>query len=212
MKISWYGQSCFKIKCKDVDILIDPYHESTGLKLSKTKTDLVLVTHGHEDHNNIGIATGDPVIINGPGEYEVRDVFIYGKQAYHDDNNGKDRGVITMYLIEEDGLKLAHLGDIGQKRLTDDQLEFLDDVDILLLPVGGKYTINAQEASEILSEVEPRIVVPMHYKMPGLKMDLDSVDNFVKEIGLNPEKMDELKVTRDSLPSEDLKLVILNKQ
>jgi len=212
MKISSYGHSCFKVKCKDLNILIDPFDNSIGLKVPKTKADVVLVTHHHHDHNNISVAGKEAIVINGPGEYEIKGVFIYGRGAFHDDQEGAERGAITMYLIEEEKIRLAHLGDLGQKKLTKEQLEFLDNVDILLIPVGGQYTIDASGASDIINEIEPRIVIPMHYNVPRLKFNrkLDSVDSFIKEIGLSPEKMDELKVTEKTLPSSELKLVLLN--
>jgi len=212
MKISSYGHSCFKVKCKDLNILIDPFDNSIGLKVPKTKADVVLVTHHHHDHDYVQAAGREALIIDGPGEYEIKGVFIYGREAFHDDQEGAERGAITMYLIEEEKIRLAHLGDLGQKKLTKEQLEFLDNVDILLIPVGGQYTIDASGASNIINEIEPRIVIPMHYNVPGLKFSpkLDSVDSFIKEIGLSPEKMDELKVTEKTLPSSELKLVLLN--
>ncbi len=212
MKISWYGHSCFKIKCKETDLIIDPYSDSIGIKMPKIKADAVLITHNHDDHNNINAVSGDPVIINGPGEYELKGVFIYGKRAYHDDKNGEEKGAITMYLIEDEGVKLAHLGDLGQKKLTDDQLEFLDDVDILLVPVGGPYSLKSADAINVINEIEPRVVIPMHYKIDGVNIDLESVDKFIKEIGLTPEKMDEFKASKDSFSADELKLIILNKQ
>lgn len=214
MKISYYGHSCFKIKCQDLTLLIDPYDNTIGLKVPKVRADAVLVTHNHHDHNNASVAGKDAIIIKGPGEYEIKGTFIYGKEAFHDNQNGTERGVITMYLIEDEKVRIAHLGDMGQKQLTKDQLEFLDKVDVLLIPVGGEYTINGSEASSIINDIEPRIVIPMHYNTPGLKLSktLDKVDNFVKEIGLSPENLDELKVTHDNLPSSELRLIILKSQ
>ncbi len=214
MKISSYGHACFKIKCKDLTLLIDPYDNTIGLKLPKVKADVILTTHNHHDHNNISVRDKETIIIDGPGEYEVKGTFIYGKEAFHDNKKGEERGIVTMYLIEDDKVRIAHLGDLGQKQLSKEQLEFLDKVDVLLIPVGGEYTVNGSEAASLINDIEPRIVIPMHYDVPGLKLHktLDKVDNFVKEIGLTPEKLDELKVTHDNLPSSDLRLVILNQQ
>jgi len=214
MKISSYGHSCFKIKCKDLTLLIDPYDDTIGLKVPKVKADVVLTTHNHHDHNNVSIGGKDSIVISGPGEYEVKGTFVYGKEAFHDIKKGEEGGVVTMYLIEEDKVRIAHLGDLGQKQLSKEQLEFLDKVDVLLIPVGGGYTINGSEAISIINEIEPRIVIPMHYDVPGLKLSkkIEKVDDFVKEIGLIPEKLDELKVTHDNLPSSELRLVTLNQQ
>ena len=214
MKISSYGHSCFKIKCKDLTLLIDPYDNTIGLKPPKVKADIVLTTHNHHDHNNISAAGKEAFLINGPGEYDIKGTFVYCKGAFHDYKNGEERGTITMYLIESDKVRVAHLGDLGQKQLTKDQLEFLDNVDVLLIPVGGVYTINGSDATSIINDIEPRIVIPMHYNVPKLKLPktLDKVDNFIKEIGLTPENLDELKVTHDNLPSSELRLVTLKQQ
>ena len=212
MKISWLGHSCFKIKCKEIDLVIEPYSDSIGIKMPKVKADAVLVTHNHDDHNNISAITGNPLIINGPGEYEMKGTFIYGKRAYHDNKNGLERGAITIYLIEEAGITVAHLGDFNQDDLVDEQMEFLKNVDVLLVPVGGTYSLNSDGAIKIINEIEPRVIIPMHYKCPGVKISLDGVDKFINEIGLSPEKLDEFKISKESLPQNDMKLVILNKQ
>lgn len=212
MKISWLGHSCFKIKCKEIDLVIDPYSDSIGIKMPKVKADAVLVTHNHDDHNNISAITGNPLIINRPGEYEMKGTFIYGKRAYHDNKNGLERGAITIYLIEEAGITVAHLGDFNQDDLVDEQMEFLKNVDVLLVPVGGTYSLNSDGAIKIINEIEPRVIIPMHYKCPGVKISLDGVDKFINEIGLSPEKLDEFKISKESLPQNDMKLVILNKQ
>jgi L-ascorbate metabolism protein UlaG (beta-lactamase superfamily) len=212
MKINWLGHSCFRIKGRDADLIIDPYSDSIGIKMPRTKSDAVLVTHNHEDHNNISAITGDPLVINGPGEYEMKGVFIYGKRAYHDNKKGLEKGAITIYLIEEDGIKIAHLGDFNQDSLTEEQLEFLENVDVLLVPVGGPYCLKAEAAVKIINEIEPRVIIPMHYQYPGIKITLEPLDKFIKEIGLNPEKMDEFKAVKENLPQDDMKLIILNKQ
>ena len=212
MKITYLGLSCFKIKCKNIDIIIDPYDNKNGLTLKKTKADVVLVTHNHSNHNNTQDLNSEIKKIQGPGEYEINDTFIRGKETFHDNSNGSERGINTIYKIEDEKISLAHLGDLGQKELSKEQLEFLDNVDILLIPIGGKYTINHKEAIKLINDIEPRVVMPMHYKIPNLKLDIADESEFVKEIGLSPEKMDEFKVSKNDLPSEDVMLVILNKQ
>ena len=114
-----------------------------------------------------------------------------------------------MYLLESENISLAHLGDIGQTQLDDGQLEYLEGADILLIPVGGKYTVNAKQARDLINQIEPRIVIPMHYKMPGLKVEIDGVDKFVKELGLTPQYEEKLRLSKKDLPQEDTKLVIL---
>jgi len=211
MIIQWLGQSAFKIQDKELTIAIDP-HDKTGLKMPKFQADLLLVTHDHEDHNNVKAIKGTPFIINGPGEYEVKNVFVYGLKAFHDNKEGTERGKITCYVIEINGIKIAHLSDLGQDNLNERQLSILEGVDILLIPVGGTYTINGTGAVKIISQIQPRIIVPMHYKIPGLKIKLEPVETFLKEFGVNdPEKMDKLKIQKKDLPQEETKVIILNK-
>lgn len=211
MIITWLGQSAFKIEDKDITLAIDP-HDKTGLKMPKFQADILLITHDHDDHNNIKAIKGDPFVIDGAGEYEVKNVFVYGLRAWHDNKEGADRGRITLYLIEYGGIKIAHLSDIGQDNLTQRQLEKLEGVDILLIPVGGIYTINGTGAVKIISQIQPRIIIPMHYKIPGLKLKLEPVDKFLKEFGVtSPEKMDKLKINKKDLPQEETKVIILNK-
>lgn len=212
MKITWCGQSYFKIKCQNIELIIDPYNSSIGIIPPKIKSDVVLITHNHSDHNNKDFLSNNTIVIDGPGEYEINGTFIYGKEAYHDNEDGAQRGIITMYKIEDEKLKLAHLSDIGQKILSQDQLEFLNDVDILLIPIGGKYTINSKEAIKLINDIEPRVIIPMHYKIPGLKIDIETADDFIKEIGLNPEITDEYKISKNDLPADEIKLVILKRQ
>ena len=211
MIITWLGQSDFKIEDKDITLAIDP-HDKTGLKMPKFQADILLITHDHDDHNNIKAIKGDPFVIDGAGEYEVKNVFVYGLRAWHDNKEGADRGRITLYLIEYGGIKIAHLSDIGQDNLTQRQLEKLEGVDILLIPVGGIYTINGTGAVKIISQIQPRIIIPMHYKIPGLKLKLEPVDKLLKEFGVtSPEKMDKLKINKKDLPQEETKVIILNK-
>lgn len=210
MTIFWLGQSAFKIQDKEVTVAIDPYGE-IGLKMPKFNAEVLLISHDHDDHNNKDAIKGTPFLIDGPGEYEVKNVFVYGIPAFHDDKEGAERGKITMYLIEIEGVKIAHLSDFGQKSLTNEQLELLEGVDILLIPVGGHFTIDGEEAAKIVSQLQPRIVIPMHYKIPHVNMKLDSVDGFLKEFGAtNPEKMEKLKISKKDLPQEETKVILLS--
>lgn len=209
--IYWLGQACFKIRGKNATIVTDPYHpEIVGFKLPKTSADIVMVTHQHEDHNNVAAIENSPVIVSGPGEYEIKDVQIVGLPAFHDKEKGSQRGKMTLYRIVIDGLVLAHLGDLGHK-LSDTELEELGNVDILMLPVGGVYTLDAKEAAEVVAQVEPKIVLPMHYKIPELKFELGGLDKFFEEMGkefciAEPK----LSVSREKLP-EELEVVVLEK-
>lgn len=211
MVIYWLGQSAFKIQDKDLTIAIDPYGNN-GLKMPKFQADLLLITHDHPDHNNVEAIKGEPFLINGVGEYEVKNVFVYGLKGFHDNKEGKENGKITSYVLEYEGLTFAHLGDIGQDNLSERQLEKLEGVDILMIPVGGETTIDGAGAVKIISQIQPRIVIPMHYKIPGLNKKLDPVERFLKEFGVtNPEKMEKLKIAKKDLPQEETKVIILEK-
>jgi len=218
MKITWHGQSLFEViaKTKDkeeVRIITDPFDKKLGIKLPKLKGDVLIITHGHYDHNNKGAVEGKPFLIDGPGEYEVKRVFIKGIPAFHDSLERKKRGQVTVFTIEVEGIKICHLSDIGQKELTEKQLEEIGEVDILMIPVGGIHTLDAKEASEIVNQVEPQIVIPMHYKLPKLKEKLEGVDKFLKVLGVkNSEKMNKLSIRKKDLSEEKMKVVILNKE
>ncbi|MFC1598498.1 MBL fold metallo-hydrolase [Patescibacteria group bacterium] len=211
MTIAWLGQSAIKIQDKDVTIAIDP-HDKTGLKMPKFNAELVLVSCDKEGYNNVKAIKGTPFLINGAGEYEVKNVFVYGLRSFLDNKKGEEKGAITSYVVELKGVKVAHLGPIGQDALTERQLAKLEGVDILIVPVGGPPTINGTGAVKIISQLQPRIVIPIHYKVTGLKAKLEPVDKFLKEFGVTqPEKMDKLKVSKKDLPQEETKVIILNK-
>ena len=216
-KITWAGQSCFQIsvsnfKDSQADIVIDPFDDKTGLKLPNLSADVLLVTHDHHDHNNVKGVKGDPFLIKGPGEYEVKGVFIQGIPSFHDDQEGKERGDNTIYTIEVEGMRICHLGDLGQKQLTDDQLDKIGTVDILMIPVGGTYTISATEAPKIIGQIDPKIVIPMHFGLPKLKTDLEDVGKFLKAMGKNSsEEVDKLTVKLSTLPKDDQSEIVVLK-
>jgi L-ascorbate metabolism protein UlaG (beta-lactamase superfamily) len=210
MEIIALGHASFKLKGKNASIVIDPYHETIGQKFPKhTTADAVLITHDHKDHNNstaVEPAVGEKVVVfSGPGEYEIKEIEIVGIDSYHDNENGVERGKNTIYHILIDGVNLVHLGDLGQDKLTDSQIEALGTVNVLFIPVGGKYTINFEKATEIVNQLEPEIVIPMHYKLEGLT----SVTEFLKEIGQeNIVPLPKVKITKDSLPDK-MQVIVL---
>lgn len=211
MNISWFGQSCFRIEAKEGSILIDPFSKDTGLRPPRIKDDLVLVTHSHYDHSNTeGADPQTTMIINGPGEYERKGIYVRGILSYHDKNKGQERGLNTIYIIKAEDIVICHMGDFGQDKFEEHQLDDIGDVDILMLPVGGKYTIDYKEAVEVVGQIEPKIIIPMHYKVKDLKIDIDGPDKFVKELGLAPEQADKYKVAKKTLPVEEMKLVTFN--
>ncbi len=214
MNITHLGHSCFKLEEKvennAVSVVTDPYDKSCGLRLPKTRADIVTVSHDHEDHNNstdILPVNEKVMVFDRPGEYESAGVFLTGIGSYHDKQEGEERGKSNMFKIDMGGMKVLHLGDLGTK-LSDAQLGAIGDIDILLIPVGGKYTIDAKEAAEVVRQLEPRIVIPMHYKVKGLKYDIEGVDKFIKQVGLKAEKIAKLKVAKKDLPQEETQLVV----
>ena len=213
MYISWLGHSCFKLQDKTgpdaVTVVTDPFDKSIGLKVPNLEADIVTISHDHADHNNKSAIKGTPFIVDTAGEYDIKGVGIEGVDSYHDEKGGKERGRNIIYRITIDDIKIVHLGDLG-RTLDTEQLERLERTDILLIPVGGTYNLNAKQAVEVISQIEPRIVIPMHYKVDGLKLDIDGVDKFVKELGLTPRHEEKLKISKRDLPQEEMELVILS--
>lgn len=208
MTINWFGQSCFRIEAKEGSILIDPFSKEIGLKPPKIKDDIVLVSHGHDDHNNVEDMNPEAFLINTPGEYEKNGIAIRGISSYHDKSEGKERGLNTIYIMKTEDMTICHLGDLGQEKLDEKQVDEIGDVDILLVPVGGNYTINSKEAVGVIGQIEPKIIIPMHYKIKDMKVDIEGPEKFVKELGLTPEKVDKYKIAKKLLPLEEMKLVM----
>lgn len=216
MIITWQGHSCFKIQDKagadGVTIVTDPFDKEVGLKVPNFEADIVTVSHQHHDHNNVGALRGQPFIIDCAGEYDFKGVLVEGVDSYHDDKHGEERGSNIIYRIEVDDISVTHLGDLGQT-LDNSQIEKLAGTDVLLIPVGGKYTLDAKKAVEVISQIEPRIIIPMHYKTKDSKneqLNLDGVDKFIKELGLTPSYEEKLKISKKDLPAEDMELIILS--
>ncbi len=210
MVITWYGQSCFKIQSGETVVFTDPFSKEIGLVPPRGQANIVTVSHQHLDHNNHQSLSGEPLMVDGPGEYESKGVNIKGVLSYHDNQEGKERGTNTIYVIEIEGMKICHLGDFGQNKLTDEQLEKIDEVDVLMIPVGGTYTLDGEKAVDIINQIEPRIVIPMHYKIPGLAVKLDGVEVFLKEIGAGKkEAVDKLTLKKKDLPPEETEVVVM---
>lgn len=213
MEIKYFGHSCFLMRGKTATVLTDPFSEDVGLKLPKTTADVVTISHHHFDHDNLSAVKGtaarpEPFVVDGPGEYEVSGIFIYGYPSFHDDKEGTLRGKNTIYSINIDGIIIAHLGDLGEK-LTDKLREELSGVDILLLPVGGFYTIGVKEATEIVGQIEPKIVIPMHYRLPGTRIkEIEPVETFLKEMAVSVEPVEKLVISQDKLPTERQTIVL----
>jgi len=208
MDITWYGLSCFRItERKHATVVTDPFGNTFGLPELKLKGDIVTISHEATGHNNIAAVGARRHVVDGPGEYEIGGVFITGIATF-DKNNGF-RNVV--YVFDYMGLTVAHLGDMQQVP-TQKQIEALEQVNILLVPVGEGSSLNAAQATELVSMLEPNIVIPMHYQVPGMELGLETVDRFLKEMGVTDVREESnLKVTSSSLPEETETVILLPK-
>ncbi len=211
------GHSSFKLRGKSATVVTDPYDpEFVGLRYPKTEADIVTVSHCHQDHNFISIVGGGPFVINQPGEYEIKDVSVFGFSSYHDDKKGAEKGKNIIYLVEIDGFRICHLGDLGGGLPAELIEEIGTAVDVLCVPVGGKVTLGPNEAVELINQIEPSIVLPMHYNLPDMNQkifgDLKPVDEFLSKMGVEDKTvLDKLTISKDKLP-EETKVVILERK
>lgn len=210
MEIKYLGHSSFLLKTKDARIVTDPFDtKAVGLKFPKTEADIVTVSHPHKDHNAVSDVTGEITVFDWPGQFEKKGVRIWGYRAFHDKAQGKERGEVVMYKFEADGVSVLHCGDLGFVP-EDSFLDEIGDVDVLLVPVGGTFTIDANEAIEVIKKVEPSIVVPMHYGGDEVSIkELAPVADFLKKIGSeNAVPVDRLVVKPEEL-EEEMKVVVM---
>ncbi len=212
MIISYLGHSCFKIQDKvsdGVTVVTDPFGKALGLKVPAFEADVITISHSHENHSNSESLRGETYLIDVPGEYEIKGAMVTGVESFHDDKQGAEHGSNIIYRIELDNIAIAHLGDLGHK-LSDEELEGLGVVDILLVPVGGGAALDAKGAVEVINQIEPRIVIPMHYKTADSKVAIDGIEKFIKELGVEPKNEEKLKIVKKDLPQEGMDLVILD--
>jgi len=181
MKVTWLGHSCFLLQGEEgITILLDPFFEdSVGYPLPKLKADMVMISHDHTDHNNASAGGASSQVIFGPGEYSCLGLEIRGIRSFHDQKKGRLRGENTIFCFQLDGIRICHLGDLGHI-LSPSQISEIGPMDLLFLPVGGRYTIDAKGADEVMRQIHPALVVPMHYRTGGLGFELDGVDKFLK--------------------------------
>jgi len=214
MEITWYGHSCFRLTERNyATVVTDPFdHKVIGYDALRLKSDIVTVSHDAPGHNNTDGVKGLSHVIDGPGEFEIGSVFITGVQSdsaaagKKKNKDGSPRN--TVYVFDYDGITVAHLGDLKQT-LTQSEIESLGTVNVILVPVGGGGGLNAAKAAEVISMIEPNLVIPMHYSTPATKLSLDSLNKFIKEMGLSKaDTQPSLKVTRSSLPNETHVMVL----
>jgi L-ascorbate metabolism protein UlaG (beta-lactamase superfamily) len=200
MEITWLGHSCFKLKGKQATVITDPFSPATGYTLGKVTADIVTVSHPHPGHSYVQGVADEPRVLKSPGEYESAGVLTVGVHTYHDNEKGAQRGKNTAFVIDVDDVMICHLGDLGHV-LTAEQVAEIDGVDVLLIPVGGVSTIDAVQAAQIVRQLEPKIVIPMHYKTEAEKKDLETADRFLKEMGVKEAiAQPKLLVNKSSMP------------
>jgi len=218
MNISWYGETCFRINTLknrngSANILIDPPDKKSGLRSPKLEADILLFTY--PDSEKIKSFSKECVLITDPGEYDAKEVFIRGISAQA--KTGKispasagSRYGGTVYTIKAEGIRICHLGKLSQKELTSDQLEKIGAIDILMVPIGGERSLDAKEAIEIMSQIEPKIIIPMYYQIPGLRMKLDTLNKFLKALSIKLlQRLPKLSIKKKDLSSEEVKIIVL---
>ena len=205
LQIRWHGHSCFEIT-NDITLVTDPHDgKSIGINAPSVIGDIILVSHDHYDHNSVkSVEKEDSKIVRGSGEKTVSNVLIKGFETFHDEVQGAKRGENIVYKFRVDDITFCHLGDLGHK-LNDDMVEMLGDIDVLFVPVGGTFTLDVDEAWKVIKMVNPKIVVPMHYKVGGLSLPVSGVDVFLEK---NKSKCkvlrvgNEIDIEKDDLPEE----------
>ncbi|MBI2633770.1 MAG: MBL fold metallo-hydrolase [Parcubacteria group bacterium] len=219
MILQRFGQSFFRLDTQGTVIAIDPFSKNpeSGLeRVPRFRADIVLVTHEHEDHNNVEALEGEPLVFRGPGEYAAKGIFIEGIASFHDREDGRERGANTIFAIESEGLRVVHMGDFGEANLREEQREKIGTVDILLIPVGGTYTIDGREAASLVHKIEPKAVIPMHYKPAnsdqGIANKLEGPEKFLKELAAKPEPQDKLSIKAKELVEGKIQVFLLEKQ
>jgi len=221
MQITYEGHSCFKLKGKQGTVVMDPFSEEIGLPLGRMTADIVTISHHHFDHNNLekvkgseGRGEAGPLVIDAAGAYESGGVSVFGVRTWHDAAEGADRGANIVFTVYIDGLNVCHLGDLGQV-LTPEQVAEIGEIDVLMMPVGGTFTIGPKEAIEVAKMLNPAFVIPMHYRTPLHKVenfgDLVTLEAFLNEYGMAPEAVAKLDVDKARLP-EETELVVMSKE
>ena len=217
MEIKYLGHSSFRIKGKDASLVTDPFDpKMVGLDYSKVGAEIVTVSHGHSDHNQVKRVEGtstrsEPFVVDRPGEYEVGGIGIIGVKTKHDSKEGKERGDNLIMVIQVDGIVVVHLGELGHV-LSDKQVEKIGAVDILMIPVGGEVTIGPSEAVKVIEQLSPSVVIPMHYRMPGMGADFEgliTVEEFLDKSGFEARREQKLSLGKGSLP-EEMEVVVLS--
>jgi len=203
MQIKWHGHACFEISAEEATVVTDPYEPSIGMRLPSIRADVVTVSHEHYDHNYVAAVEGAEVV-RGAGEHLVKGIRFLGVRTFHDTRKGAERGENTVFVFELEGIRLCHLGDLGHV-LQEEQITAINGVDVLFVPVGGTYTVDAGDAARVVEQLSPKVAIPMHFKIPPLNLNIASEQAFLQEAerrGWKVRKASTLSLSKDTLPAE----------
>ncbi len=207
MKINWLGHASFLLEVLNKTIITDPINEKAGYKVYNKRVDYVTVSHEHWDHNQVHALLGEPMVINTLGSYHSEGINFEGIASYHDPQQGRLRGSNIIFKINAEGINLVHLGDLGHL-LNEKDIQALGEVDILLIPVGGTFTIDAREAFNLVNKLNPKLVIPMHYQTPHLSFQLAPVEDFTRHFDIVVKKP-YLEISKNNLDQEN-KVILLD--
>ena len=204
MQIQYFGLSSFKISTKEATIITDPFHKDSGLVAPRGAADIVVLAQKNKKlYNSTSGISGEHFDVTDPGEYDVKGVTVTGIPLKQEDT------YITIFLIESEDIRILNLTHIKDFNLKEEELESLGDIDVLIIPVGGNTVLSASSASKAVNSIEPKIVIPSHYKMGDLILDLDPLEKFIKEMGGNKEEMEKFSFKKKDLPEEGTKVIVL---
>lgn len=207
-EIRWFGHNCFRIRGREATVMMDPVGKNTGYSMSRQTADIVTISHHHNGHNNLAQIKPEFVVIDGPGEYEVHGVFVYGIRTYHDNVKGAERGHNTIFSMMLEGIRFTHLGDLGHQ-LNDEQLEIIEDTDVLFVPVGGGPLLSPTEMAEVVGQISPKLVIPMQFRTENGDHTRGEVSTYAKHLGVTlPDPVEKLVLKPSDLP-EKIEMVIL---
>jgi L-ascorbate metabolism protein UlaG (beta-lactamase superfamily) len=210
MKIFWLGHSCFYLQSsKGISLLTDPFDDEVGYRLPRVKADIVVVSHDHHDHNNVGIIKGNPEVVRGPGRHSIQGIDFWGIETWHDQKRGRLRGSNTVFRFALDGVRICHLGDLGHI-LEEKEVRAIGPIDLLFVPIGGIYTLDAKDAWTVVGQLHPRIVIPMHYLTPAISFELDGVEEFLRGRDFQGPLKSFEAVLEDILQEKGCRVVLLD--
>jgi L-ascorbate metabolism protein UlaG (beta-lactamase superfamily) len=211
MNISWYGHRCVRVEAKEGTALIDPFDpKEVGLRGPTINDDIVIMTSAVTAQTIEERIGEESFVIRGPGEYERKLIAIKGILSYQDSQEGKELGLSTIYTLIAEDVSVCHLGALGQGELTSDQIEFIGEPDVLIVPVGGQGAFDAKVAVSVVNAIEPKVIIPVGFALPNASYDADPLDKFIKELGLTPQTMETFRINKKQLPTDQTLLVVLS--